>query len=156
MTQRLKRKHRPTGQSGSNRIGCDGLNPCAPAKDYLNTIIMKKTLLAIAFALICFLASAQTPKKVVTDSLTFMPCDVQIFEGVTASGNPKWWIELPAEGGKVRKVSLTQSHVTSGRLLALIERKDLETGRYSYSIKFAEPKKSGQTSGKADLAGLKR
>ena len=34
---------------------------------------MKKTLLAIAFALICFLASAQTPKKVVTDSLTFMP-----------------------------------------------------------------------------------
>lgn len=121
---------------------------------------MKKTLLAIAFALICFLTSAQTPKKVVTDSLTFMPCDVQIFEGVTASGNPKWWIELPAEGGKVRKVSLTQSHVTSGRLLALIERQDPETGKYSYSVKFAEPKKNGQasglTSGKADLTGFKR
>lgn len=117
---------------------------------------MKKTLLAIAFALICLLTSAQTPKKVVTDSLTFMPDQVQIYEGVTKNGNPKWWIELPFEGGKVRKVSLTQSHVTSGRLLALIERQDPQTGKYSYSVKFAEPKKSGQTSGKADLTGFKR
>jgi hypothetical protein len=118
---------------------------------------MKKTLLAIAFALICVLTSAQTQKttKVVTDSLTFMPDQVQIYEGVTSSGNPKWWIELPAENGKVRKVSLSQSHVTSGRLLALIERQDPETGKYSYSVKFAEPKKS-QTSGKADLTGFKR
>lgn len=116
---------------------------------------MKKTLLVIVFALICFLASAQTPKKVVTDSLTFMPDQVQIFEGVTSSGNPKWWIELPAEGGKVKKVTLSESHVTSGRLLALIERRDPTTGKYSYSVKFAEPKKS-QTSGKADLTGFKR
>lgn len=117
---------------------------------------MKKTFLVIVFALACYLASAQNPKKVVTDSLTFMPDQVQIYEGVTASGNPKWWIELPSEGGKVRKVSLTQSHVTSGRLLALIERRDPETGKYSYSVKFAESKKSGQTSGKADLTGFRK
>lgn len=105
--------------------------------------------------LVCFLASAQTSKKVVTDSLTFMPDQVRIYEGVTKNGNPKWWIELPAEGGKVKKVTLSESHVTSGRLLALIERRDPETGKYSYSVKFAEPKRGG-TSGKADLTGFKR
>lgn len=115
---------------------------------------MKKTILAIAFALMCFVTSAQTPKKVVTDSLTFMPDQVQIYEGVTRSGNPKWWIELPTETG-VKKVTLSESHVTSGRLLALIERQDPETGKYSYSVKFAEPK-SRQTSGKADLSGLRK
>ena len=116
---------------------------------------MKKTLLAIAFALICVLTSAQTQKttKVVTDSLTFMPDKVQIFEGVSQNGNKKFWIELPTDAG-VRKVHLSESHATSNRLLALIERKDEQTGKYSYSIKFAEPKKS-QTSGKADLSSLK-
>ena len=119
---------------------------------------MKKLLLTIALVLACMLAGAQTKtsNKVVTDSLTFMPDQVQIFEGVTKSGNPKWWIELPAEGGKVKKVSLSQSHVTSGRLLALIERRDPETGKYSYSVKFAEPKGRGATSGKADLSGFKK
>ena len=116
---------------------------------------MKKILLSVAFALMCALMSAETPKKVVTDSLTFMPDQVQIFEGVTRTGNPKWWIELPTETG-VKKVSLSESHVTSGRLLALIERRDPETGKYSYSVKFAEPKRGGQTSGKADLTGFKK
>jgi hypothetical protein len=116
---------------------------------------MRKVFLSLVFALVCMLTSAQTKTaKVVTDSLTFMPNQVQIFEGVTSSGNPKWWIELPAEGGKVRKVSLSQSHVTSGRLLALIERRDPETGKFSYSVKFAEPKRNVQTSGKADLTSL--
>lgn len=114
---------------------------------------MKKLILAIAVALICFSAGAQTPKKVVTDSVAFMPTQVEIFEGVTKNGNPKWWIEIPAEGGKVKKVSLSQSHVTSNRLLALIERQDEETGKYSYSVKFAEPKKA--STGKADLSALK-
>lgn len=113
---------------------------------------MKKIILTIAIALICGLASAQT-KKVVTDSVTFMPNQVQIFEGVTKNGNPKWWIELPTESGKPKKVTLSESHVTSGRLLALIERQDPETGKYSYSVKFAEPKAS--TDGKANLSFLK-
>lgn len=114
---------------------------------------MKKIFLTIALALICFLTSAQT-KKVVTDSVTFMPQSVQIFEGVTSAGNPKWWIELPMESGKVKKVSLTESHVKSDRLLALIERRD-ENGKYTYSVKFAEPKKRTSTSARADLSGLK-
>lgn len=114
---------------------------------------MKKAFLSIVFALVCLLTSAQT-KKVVTDSVAFHPSSVQIFEGVTKSGNPKWWIEIPAEGGKVKKVSLSASHVTSDRLLALIERRDEETGKYSYSVKFAEPKKA--STGKADLSALKK
>lgn len=113
---------------------------------------MRKIFLTIALALICFLTSAQT-KKVVTDSVTFMPQSVQIFEGVTKNGNPKFWIELPAGDG-VKKVTLTESHVTSGRLLALIERRD-ENGKYTYSVKFAEPKKRTSTSARADLSGLK-
>lgn len=117
--------------------------------------IMRKIFIALIVALLGFSASAQTPKstKVVTDSLTFMPDKVQIFEGVSQNGNKKFWIELPTDAG-VRKVHLSESHVTSKRLLALIERKDEQTGKYSYSIKFAEPKKS-QASGKADLSSLK-
>ena len=112
---------------------------------------MKKILLTIAIALACVLANAQT-KKVVTDSVTFMPNKVQIYEGVTKNGNPKWWIELPTDKG-VKKVTLTESHVKSERLLALIERRD-ENGRYTYSVKFAEPKK-GNGTGKANLSALK-
>ena len=90
---------------------------------------MKKIFLIIALAFICFSASAQTT-KVVTDSVTFMPASVKIHQGTTKNGKPKYWIELPAENG-TRKVTLSESHVTSDRLLALIERKD-ENGRYSY------------------------
>lgn len=113
---------------------------------------MKKIFLIITLTLACFLASAQTT-KVVTDSVTFMPASVKIHQGTTKNGNPKYWIELPAENG-TRKVTLSESHVTSDRLLALIERKD-ENGKYSYSIKFAEPRKSAKSSGKADLSSLK-
>lgn len=113
---------------------------------------MKKTFLTLAIAIaLCVSTSAQT-KKVVTDSVTFMPNKVQIYEGVSSSGNPKYWIELPTETG-TRKVNLTQSHAKSGRLLALIERRD-ENGKYTYSVKFAEPKKN-TGAGKADLSKLK-
>lgn len=114
---------------------------------------MKRTLLIIILSLLCSIAGAQDKTtKVVTDSVTFLASDVKVFEGITKNGNPKWWIELPADG-KTKKVSLSESHVTSGRLLALIERKDTTTGRYSYSVKFAEPKK--KSAGRADLSVLK-
>jgi hypothetical protein len=117
---------------------------------------MKKTLFAIVMALLlCLSAGAQTKStKVVTDSVAFLPASVQIYQGTTRNGNPKFWIELPTADG-VRKVSLTESHVTSGRMLALIERKDTTTGKFSYSIKFAEPRRSAAKSGKADLSALK-
>lgn len=115
---------------------------------------MKKTLLVIILSLLCSIAGAQDKTtKVVTDSVTFLASDVKVFEGITKNGNPKWWIELPAEDGRTKKVSLSESHITSGRLLALIERKDTTTGRYSYSVKFAEPKK--KSAGRADLSSLK-
>lgn len=118
---------------------------------------MRKIFIALVVALLTgFSASAQEKTtKVVTDSVTFMPNQVQIFEGVTKNGNPKWWIELPTSTG-VRKVSLSQSHVTSNRLLALIERKDEQTGKYYYSVKFAESKRGTGTSGKANLTSLKK
>lgn len=117
---------------------------------------MRKIFIALVVALLGFSASAMAQTKstkVVTDSIAFMPSSVKICEGVSQNGNKKYWIELPTEGG-VRKVTMSESHATSNRLLALIERKDEQTGKYSYSIKFAEPKKS-QTSGKADLSSLK-
>ena len=115
---------------------------------------MKKTFITlIALVMLAISASAQTT-KVVTDSVTFMPTAVTIHTGVTSSGNPKYWIELPTETG-VRKVTLSASHASSGRLLALIERRDTETGKYSYSVKFAERKASAKTDGKADLSTLK-
>lgn len=113
---------------------------------------MKKMFLTLALCLACLVISAQTPKKVVTDSVVFMPNEVEIFHGISKNGNPKWWIELPTDTG-VKKVNLTESHVNSGRLLALIERKD-ENGKYTYSVKFAEPK--AKSNGKASLDGLKK
>lgn len=115
---------------------------------------MKRTLLTLAVAMaVCFSTCAQT-KKVVTDSVTFMPKKVKIYEGVSAKGNPKYWIELPTEHGTV-KVSMTESHAKSNRLLALIERKDEQTGKYSYSIKFAEKKQTNTSGAKADLSKMK-
>jgi hypothetical protein len=112
---------------------------------------MKKILITLAVALSMGISALAQTTKVVTDSVAFHPSSVQILKGTTKNGNPKFWIELPTENG-VRKVSLTESHATSNRLLALIERKDTATGRYTYSIKFAEPRKS--SSGKADLSSL--
>lgn len=116
---------------------------------------MKKIFIALAVALVMSISASAQTTKVVTDSVTFMPESVRIFEGITKNGNPKWWIELPAGNG-VKKVTLTESHVTSGRLLALIERRDTETGKYTYSVKFAEPRKRTSASAKADLSGLKK
>jgi hypothetical protein len=116
---------------------------------------MKKIFLTIAVALVMSISASAQTTKVVTDSVAFMPESVRIYEGVTKNGNPKWWIELPAGDG-VKKVTLTESHVTSGRLLALIERRDTTTGKYTYSVKFAEPKKRTSSSAKADLSGLKK
>ena len=113
---------------------------------------MKKIFLTIALSVVCLLTYAQTPKKVVTDSVTFMPNEVAIYNGISKNGNPKWWIELPTADG-VKKVTLTESHVNSGRLLALIEKID-ENGKYTYSVKFAEPK--AKSNGKASLDGLKK
>lgn len=115
---------------------------------------MKKIFIAIAVAFFMSISASAQTTKVVTDSVTFMPESVKIFEGITKNGNPKWWIELPAGDG-VKKVTLTESHVTSGRLLALIERRDTETGKYTYSVKFAEQKKRTSSSAKADLSSLK-
>lgn len=117
---------------------------------------MRKFFLSIAIVLMSAVAgfAQNQSKRVVTDSVTFMPNQVQIFQGITKNGNPKWWIELPTSDGKIKKVTMTESHATSDRLLTLIERKD-ENGKYYYSIKFAEPKKTTKTSGKADLSSLK-
>jgi hypothetical protein len=82
-----------------------------------------------------------------------MPNKVKIYEGVTSSGNPKYWIELPTETW-TKKVTMTENHAKSGRLLALIERRD-EKGKYTYSIKFAEKKPTSENNGKADLSELK-
>ena len=113
---------------------------------------MKKMLLVVAIFFLSWGAFAQST-KVVTDSVVFRVENVKVFEGVTKNGNPKWWIELPSAGG-VKKVSMTESHVKSGRLLALIERRDESTGKYYYSVKFAESKR-GSSGAKADLSGLK-
>lgn len=115
---------------------------------------MRKIFLIIVISLLCMMAGAQEKnRKVVTDSVTFMPTEVTIYDGVTKNGNPKWWIEIPTGSGKPKKVTLSESHVTSDRLLALIERYDETTGKYSYSVKFAEPK--AKASGKANLSALK-
>lgn len=113
---------------------------------------MKRILLTIATAFALSLSGIAQTTKVVTDSVTFMPDKVHIFEGLKQNGDTKYWIEIPAEDG-TKRVHLSASHVKSGRLLALIEKRDEKTGKYSYYIKFAEPRRRG--AGKADLSSLK-
>ena len=112
---------------------------------------MKKIFITLAVALAMTMSMTAQTKKVVTDSVTFKPSEVTIHTGTSSKGNPTFWLELPTEDGKVRKVSMSQNHATSGRLLALIERRD-EKGKYTYSVKFAEPKSTGA---RADISSLK-
>ena len=116
---------------------------------------MRKSILVIALMLIVSLSASAQQKttRVVTDSVAFHPSEVVILQGVSSKGNPTYWIELPTASG-VKKVTMSQSHATSNRLLALIERMD-KKGKYTYSIKFAQSKSS--TAGiKADLSGFKK
>lgn len=116
---------------------------------------MKKIFITLAVLLTMgatALAQTQTT-KVVTDSVAFYAKDVKVYQGSTKNGTPKYWIELPTESG-VRKVTISQNHIASGRKLALIERRDEESGKYSYSVKYAEPKASN-SGARADLSGLK-
>lgn len=114
---------------------------------------MKKIFITLAVLLTMGATALAQTTKVVTDSVAFYPKDVKVYQGSTKNGTPKYWIELPTESG-VRKVTISQNHIASGRKLALIERRDEESGKYSYSVKYAEPKAS-KSSARADLSGLK-
>lgn len=114
---------------------------------------MKKILITLAVLLTMGATALAQTTKVVTDSVAFYPKDVRICQGLTKNGTPKYWVELPTESG-VRKVTISQNHIASGRKLALIERRDEESGKYSYSVKYAEPKPSN-SGARADLSGLK-
>lgn len=114
---------------------------------------MKKIIITLAVLLTMGATALAQTTKVVTDSVAFYPKDVKVYRGSTKNGTPKYWIELPTESG-VRKVTISQNHIASGRKLALIERRDEESGKYSYSVKYAEPKASN-SGARADLSGLK-
>lgn len=114
---------------------------------------MKKIFITLAVLLTMGATALAQTTKVVTDSVAFYAKDVKVYQGSTKNGTPKYWIELPTESG-VRKVTISQNHIASGRKLALIERRDEESGKYSYSVKYAEPK-SSNSGARADLSGLK-
>lgn len=114
---------------------------------------MKKIFITLAVLLTMGASAFAQTTKVVTDSVAFYAKDVKVYQGSTKNGTPKYWIELPTESG-VRKVTISQNHIASGRKLALIERRDEESGKYSYSVKYAEPKASN-SGARADLSGLK-
>jgi len=114
---------------------------------------MKKIFITLAVLLTMGATALAQTTKVVTDSVAFYPKDVKVYQGSTKNGTPKYWIELPTESG-VRKVTISQNHIASGRKLALIERRDEESGKYSYSVKYAEPK-SSNSGARADLSSLK-
>lgn len=114
---------------------------------------MKKIIITLAVLLTMGATALAQTTKVVTDSVAFYPKDVKVYQGSTKNGTPKYWIELPTESG-VRKVTISQNHIASGRKLALIERRDEESGKYSYSVKYAEPKASN-SGARADLSSLK-
>lgn len=99
---------------------------------------MKKFIIALIAGLLCsiFLAEA-TPKKEVQS--VAIPQSTLVYEGVTKSGNPKYWIEVSGV-----KVSISKSNAEKlkrGEKVLLVKWVD-ENGKYSYSTRYGGSKTS--------------
>lgn len=92
---------------------------------------MKKFIIALIGALLLssFLVEAK-PKKEVQSVV--IPQSTLVYEGVTKSGNPKYWIEV--QGIKVSISKSNADKLKMGEKILLVKWVD-ENGKYSYSTR---------------------
>ena len=103
---------------------------------------MKKifTIVVVAMATMfsCVTANAQEAKKEspwVEVQVVDIPAGQDIQEGVTKSGNPKFWFDFP-NIGKVSVSANNAAKYKSGEtVLVLVKWENKETGKFKYSIR---------------------
>lgn len=110
---------------------------------------MKKFLIALLAGLIlsCFLGEAKNKKEVQSVQI---PSTIQVYEGVTRNGNPKYWIEI--EGLKVGISKSNVEKLKSGRKVYLVKWVD-ENGKCSYSTR-SEGKAASKPAPSIDLTKI--
>ena len=104
----------------------------------LNTQAVKKFIVAtlVALLLSSFLVEAKPKREVQSVAI---PQSTMVYEGVTKSGNPKFWIEVSGV-----KVSISKSNaekIKRGEKVLLVKWVD-ENGKYSYSTRYGGSKTS--------------
>ena len=109
---------------------------------------MKKFIIALFMGILLstFLVEAKPKKEVQSVAI---PQSTIIYQGVTKSGNPKYWIEVSGV-----KVSISKSNAEKlkmGEKVLLVKWVD-ENGKYSYSTRYGGSKTSTPN---LDLSSIK-
>ena len=115
---------------------------------------MKKLAIALIVGLMSVVglsARENSPWKEIQTVL--IPQTVEIYEGVTRSGNNKYWIEV--EGIKVSIAPTNVSKFQKGEVkLELVKWQNTETKAYKYSTRQVKGSSSKKESKNIDLGGL--
>lgn len=115
---------------------------------------MKKFILVLIVGLISIVglcAPKNSPWREIQTVL--IPQTVEIHEGVTRSGNNKYWIEV--EGIKVSVAPTNVSKFQKGEVqLELVKWQNTETKAYKYSTRQVKGSSSKKESKNIDLGGL--
>ena len=112
---------------------------------------MKKFIIALIGALLLssFLVEAK-PKKEVQSAV--LPSTIVVYEGVTKSGNSKYWIEV--QGIKVSISKSNADKLKMGEKILLVKWVD-ENGKYSYSTRCETRGSAKPSTPNIDLSTIK-
>ena len=102
----------------------------------LNTQAVKKFIVALFVGILLSTILVEAKPKKEVQSVT-IPQSAMVYEGVTKSGNPKYWIEVSGV-----KVSISKSNAEKlkrGEKILLVKWVD-ENGKYSYSTRYGGSK----------------
>lgn len=115
---------------------------------------MKKIVLMLMLSLISLVGFSQKKDSPWREIQTVLiPQNVEIHEGVTRSGNNKYWIEV--EGIKVSIAPTNVSKFQKGEVkLELVKWQNTETKAYKYSTRQVKGSSTKKESKNIDLGGL--
>lgn len=107
---------------------------------------MKRFIISLLCGVICVLSGAKdSPWKEI--QTVILPQSVTIYEGVTRSGNAKYWIEI--ENIKVSVAPTNVSKFQRGEVkLELVKWQNIETKKFKYSTR--QVKSSGSSTRKEE------
>ena len=94
-------------------------------------------VVAMATVISCVTANAQEKKESpwVEVQQVDIPFEADIHEGVTKSGNPKYWFEFPSIGNVTVSEGNAKKFKTKEVTLVLVKWQNKETGKFKYSVR---------------------
>ena len=98
-------------------------------------------VVAMATVFSCTTSNAQEVKKEspwVEVQQVDIPAGQTIHEGVTKSGNPKFWFDFPNIGKVTVSASNATKYKSGETVLVLVKWENKETGKFKYSIRQKE------------------